>query len=344
MSLQVVNLSSDDDAELTGFLDAVAQESGSVLAYHYPFYRDMLEKLGVGRPIYLGLRRSGKLCGYMPAFQKHSASGSVVCSLPFFGPNAGVLCASQDRSEAHPMLLQELLRLASEAGALSCSVYTPFLFNEFGLYESSFGDAVVVDKFTQYLDLSTSQWSGEIDRKVRRAQRASVHVTSEVTGERLASFYAIYRQNCADYGIPPKPWECIEFLTSERVRGRFSQIYFATMENRVIAALLVLFSPTTASYYIPCSLEDYRSHQPGTLLVDHAARDARTRGLKYWNWESSPSRDSGVYTFKKRWGSKEEEYRVYVKTFQPEEKIKALGRARIAQDFPYYFVWPFDRL
>ena len=61
MSLEVVELFPENDAELTVFLDALARRSPSVLAYHYPFYRDMLTKLGVGRPLYLGLRRSGQL-------------------------------------------------------------------------------------------------------------------------------------------------------------------------------------------------------------------------------------------------------------------------------------------
>ncbi len=344
MSLQVVQLSSGDDEELASFLDRLSQESGSVLAYHYPFYRSMLERLGIGRPLYLALRKSGRLCGYLPVFLKQGAAGSVLCSLPFFGPNAGVLCAEQDRLETHTVLLTELLRLAREFDALSCSVYTPFLSKNFGLYDSSFGDSVVVNKLTQYLDLSRVQWSKDIEYDLRRACRASITVNSEVTSERLAGFYEIYSQNCRDYDIPLKPRECIEFLAQDGIKGRHSQFYFASMEGQLVAGLLVLFSPSTASYYIPCSRADYRLHQPGTLLINEAVNDARSRRLKYWNWESSPGRNSGVYQFKRKWGGAEDEYRVYVKTFQSEERIRQLGRDRIVQEFPYYFVWPFDWL
>lgn len=344
MSLQVMQLSSEDDAELTGFLDSLSQESVSVLGYHYPFFRNMLEKLGIGRPMYLGLRRSGQLCGYLPAFLKNSPAGTVFSSLPFFGPNAGVLCAQRDQSEAHSALLEELLRIAKESAALSCSVYTPFLSKTFEPYESSFGQSVVVNKFTQYLELSHVNWSTYIQKNLRRAQKASVTVTSEVTPDRLSTFYEIYRQNCADFGIPLKPRECIELLASDAVRGRHSQFYFASMKGEIVAGLLVLFSPSTVSYYVPCSRADYRVHQPGTLLIDEAVKDAQRRGLKYWNWESSPSRDSGVYQFKKKWGSLEDEYRIYIKTFQSEGDIRRLGRTGLAELFPYYFVWPFDRL
>lgn len=343
MSLEVVELHPDDDDELTEFLDGLARVSGSVLAYHYPFYRNLLVRLGLGSPVYLGVRRSGQLCGFLPAFSKESSVGTVFCSLPFFGPNAGVLCGPEDRTEIHATLLGELVRRAEQSGALSCAVYTPFLSHDFALYDEWFGGDGVVNKFTQCLDLSSAQWPKEIQYELRKAERASVTVTTEVTAERLAAFYEIYRQNCSDYGIPPKPWECVEFLADEKIRGRFTQIYFAILEGTVIAGLLVLFSPATASYYMPCSLANYRSLQPGTLLIAKAMEDAKRRGLNYWNWESSPDR-SGVYQFKKKWGSREEEYRTYVKTFQSVEKIRQIGRDRLASEFPYYFVWPYDRL
>lgn len=343
MSLQAELLRPDDDAELTEFLDGLAQVSNSVLAYHYPFYRDLLVRLGLGTPVYLGVRRSEQLRGFLPAFSKQSSGGTVYCSLPFFGPNAGVLCGPEDRPEIHAVLLQELLRLAERSSALSCAVYTPFLSQDFALYDDWFKDEVVVNKFTQCLELSWTQWPKEIQYDLRKAERASVTTTTEVTAERLSAFYEIYRQNCSDYGIPPKPWECIEFLADDKFRGRFTQIYFAILDGQVIAGLLVLLSPATASYYLPCSLASHRNLQAGTVLIAQAMEDAKSRGVRYWNWESSPDR-MGVYQFKKKWGSREEEYRTYIKTFQSEETIRQIGRERLANEFPYYFVWPYDRL
>ena len=170
-----------------------------------------------------------------------------------------------------------------------------------------------------------------------------MQVTSEMTTDRLAQFYEIYRQNCEDNGILAKPWECIEFLSEEKLLGKHAHFYFAILDSKVISGLLVLSSPSTASYYVPCTLKDYRSHQPGTLLIARAMEDAKARGLKYWNWENSADR-SGVFHFKKKWGSVEQEYRIYVKALQPEERLRQLGRERIAEMFPYFFVWPFEKL
>ncbi len=222
-------------------------------------------------------------------------------------------------------------------------MYTPFLLQDFAFYDSAIAGATVVTRFTQYLNLPSIQWSKEIQYDLRKAQRSPMLVTTEVTPERLAQFYEIYRQNCEDNGIPSKPWECIEFLADRKLHGIHARFYFAILDDKVISGLLVLFSPATASYYVPCTLKDYRSHQPGTLLIARAMEDAKARGLKFWNWENSADR-SGVFHFKKKWGSMEQEYRIYVKALQPEERLRQLGRDRIAEMFPNFFVWPFDKL
>jgi Acetyltransferase (GNAT) domain len=344
MKLEVVELTREHDEEVSSFLDTLSKESGSVLAYHYPFYRDVLKDMGIGAPMYLGARRAGELCGYLPAFVKRSGENAVVSSLPFFGPNAGVLCRHTDRGEIHQSLLQEFIAIAQREKALSCSVYTPFLFDEFSLYDSNFSDAVAAEKFTQYLDLQTAVWTKTTERALIRANRAGLHVSCDLTPQYLDTFYEIYEKNCEDYDIPLKSRACIEALADDSVRGKFTQFYLAFKDGQLIAGLLAMFSPVTASYYVPCSLAEYRTYQPGTLLVDFAAREARDRGLRYWNWESSPGRDSGVYEFKKRWGSTEQSYRIYIKACQSEEKMRSLGRTRIVEEFPNYFVWPFDRL
>lgn len=345
MTIHVEELSSRDDDELTSFLDKLGRTKPSVLGYHYPFYRDMLVEVGVGQPVYLGARLKGELVGFLPAFTRESSVGTVHSSLPYFGPNAGILCSDKEmRAEIHKALLQALLSRAEQVKALSCSVYTPFSFDEFALYDAVMPDAIVVDRVTQYLDLKTATWSEKIAYDIRKAKRLGVEVSKDISLERIETFYAVHERNCKDYGIPLKPKKCVEFLVGEGIRGRHTDIYFAFHESEMIGGLLMIWSPLTASYYIPCALASARTLQPGTLLIDRAVQDARARGIHVWNWESSPSRKSGVYRFKKKWGSVEGSYRIYVQTFHPHEKFQQLGMDGILRHFPFYFVYPFDRL
>jgi hypothetical protein len=345
MTIHVEELSSRDD-EIIDFLDRLGRTTPSVLGYHYPFYRDMLVEIGVGRSVYLGARLSGELVGLLPGFARESGAGVVYSSLPYFGPNAGVLCSNDEaRIEIHAALLQALLTRAEQDKALSCSIYTPFLFDEFELYDAAVPEAILVEKFTQYLDLRITTWNkGAIARNLQKAKRVGLEISEDVTPERMESFYAIYERNCKDYGIPLKPRGCVEFLVTEGVRGKHTSIYFAFYEGEMVGGLLMIWSPLTASYYIPCSLAGARTLQPGPALIEQAIHDARARGIQIWNWESSPSRVSGVYRFKEKWGSVEGSYRIYVQTFCPRERFQELGKDAISKHFPFYFVYPFDRL
>ncbi len=344
MTMKVTELSKDDDPALTTFLDSLAQSSASVLGYHYPFYRDMLVSLGLGDPLYLGVYDGAQLVGILPSMVRRSAHGLAINSLPFFGPNAGALSSAEGKREVHQLLVDELLRRAEAEKALSCSVYTPFLGDAEDVYASAFQGGARVDKLTQYLRLDRIQWSAEVRRDLRHAEQLGVTVTTNITQTRLDAFYAIYETNCQDHGIPLKPRRCIDELTRPAVLGKRTHMYLALVEGRVIGGLLMIWSPATASYYIPCSDRAFRTSQPGSLLIDHAARHAQQAGLRIWNWESSPDRESGVYRFKKKWGSEECTYRVYCRSFAGTDKLAELGRERIASEFPYFFVWPFDRL
>lgn len=345
MGLSVRKLTSADDEQVIGFLDELGRESPAVLGYHYPFYRDVLAGAGVGKPVYLAAYSGNELVGYLPVFSCESAVGPVWGSLPFFGPNAGVLChAGADSPEIHRALLKELMARAAEERALSCSINTPFMFDQFSVYDEMLPGAVVVEKFTQYLDLNTAEWQGSLRRNLQKANRSNIEVSADVTAERIDAFYSIYEQNCRERDIPLKPKRSVELLcetsrSSDRVR-----VYFAFRQGEMIGGLMVLASPLTVSYYIPCVLADARTLQPLVLLIDRAVQDARQRGNRYWNWESSPSRESGVYRFKQKWGSVEGLYRIYIQALCPVERLQELGERRISEYFPFYFVYPFDRL
>lgn len=343
MNVQIKELSPNEDNELTAFLDELAQRSPSVLAYHYPFYRDMLCALDVGTPYYLAARREGRLVGVLSAFRREAAEGVVFSSLSYFGPNAGVLCGPDDEDQVHAALIGALLETARAERALSVSIYTPLLFDRFELYDAFKPDAVV-ERFTQWTTIDCGPWNSSIRYDLRRAQREGLEIERELTTQRFDEFYDIYRENCQSREIPLKPKPGLARLVASGVLGRYSAISFAMLAGRMVGGLLVLFTPATCSYYVPCLRDDVRALQPGSALIDDAITQMRMRNVRTWNWESSPGRDSGVYKFKAKWHAAESGFRVYVWCPAGVDRLRTLGRDRLAAAFPYFFVYPYDRL
>lgn len=344
--VEVRRLQASDDDRLSAFLDRVGAVNPSVLGYHYPFYRDMLERIGIGDPHYLGAWTGDELVAFLPGFLRKAPLGTCYCSLPFFGPNAGVI---EDTDDRHPGAAAALIdavsqQLATLPDAISAAFYTNFLPTESEREQALFEGALRVPKFTQFLPIADGTWPGVLRRNLRKAVAAGVRIERHLDEERITRICAIYHQNCNAYGIPPKPAEAVRFLLTEGHRLGFVRCHTALLEGQVVSALVTLWSPLTVSYYIPCTTPEARSTQAGVALIDRVYREAAAEGRRYWNWESSPDRESGVYRFKKKWGSKESDYSIYVRPFRPERFFRDVGRDQLSREFPYYFVYPYGRL
>jgi hypothetical protein len=226
---------------------------------------------------------------------------------------------------------------------LTASFYTPFLFDRYELYEQVLPGALVVERFTQHLylpDLLTDPHG----RRLLATEARGVEIRTSLTPERIAALYEVYRANCVAAEIPLKPLRAVEqVMTAGREAGR-ARCYFAYHGGELIGGLVVLWGPSTVSYWLPCTRPDMRRFQSGTALAAQAMRDALAGGLRFWNWEGSPSRDSGVYRFKAKWGSVESGYRIYVRSFASPEMFRRIGADRLAGDFPNFYVYPFQLL
>jgi hypothetical protein len=344
--MRVGQLTAADDREYIDFLDRLGAVYPGVLAYHYPFYRNTLREIGMGEPMYTGAWSGGELVGVIPGFLRQSPTGSAFCSLPFFGPNAGVICDPHGDVEAvHRSLLGAVSdQLSDVADLLTASFYTPFLFDRFELYDREVTDALVVERTTLYLYLPDVPSNSKSRRLLAAEPRPGVEIHTGVTPERIGEFYEVYRQNCVASEIPMKPPRAIERVMTEGCAAGRARCYFAYHAGEMIAGLVTLWGPSTASYYIPCTRPDMRPLQPGTALAGRALREAMEARLQYWNWEGSPSRESGVFRFKAKWGSVESGYRIYVRPFAPPEVLRSIGVERLASEFPFVYVYPRELL
>lgn len=353
MNLSVCLLEKSDDTQLILFLNKLGNTSEQVLGYHYPFYREMLGKTGVGSPLYVGIKdTTGNILALLPGFIKTQPEGTVYSSLPFFGPNGGLLLDSSlpDQPHWYQIVFDFLFKTLTAFDIVTASFYSPFNGTvEVDHIKKSVPEAFEIKKFTSYIPLTGFALSNAfVDdsalRNVRKAQKSGVTVRTHVNAGDVDAIYSIYLQNCRDYSIPIKPRETVEFLLSDPSAKENVNCYIAEHEGKIIGALIMISSPLTASYYIPCNVHEYRNFQPNALLIATALEDAMKNSKKFWNWESSPSKESGVYQFKKKWGSVDSDYVIFIKAFKEKTYFESLGQAKISQLYPYFFVYPFNLL
>lgn len=71
-------------------------------------------------------------------------------------------------------------------------------------------------------------------------------------------------------------------------------------------------------------------------------KEAINRGMHYWNWGGTWASQSGVYTFKKRWGSTDYPYYYYIQLFSP--VLRTCTQDELLKEYPYFYVLPFNLL
>lgn len=343
--MEIFQIDSSWDARLTGFLDQISERAPGVLAYHYPFYRDALIAEGMGELYAFVLTENAEIFGYLPGFLKKTPVGSVYNSMPYFGGNGGVLHACPpERPDPTEALLSGLNDwLACEEGLLSAVIHSAFL-AETTPYREAWPDALISERFTQFLPITADEWPKKVRYDIRRCEKLGVTLSEAVTPGHLETFYAIYVDNCLQAGIPAKSFSFVGRMATEGVAAGHVHLAFAWHEEVMIGGLMTLEGGRTVSYYLPCSRPEARHLQPALLLIDHAYQAARSRGRRWWNWEASPGRDSGVYAFKKRWGSEEAPYLTLTRPYAGPDVFQQVGIDGLKQSFPSMYVYPFDRL
>jgi hypothetical protein len=361
--MKIESFSPAVEAELISFLNTVGTSNRgfSVLGYHYPSYLRMLQHvLGPGTTCCSFIARcprTSAIRGFLPGMLRTINGQACYNSLPFFGPNAGVLCLARDPDEEREIsasLIHAAVAAAREKRALTAVFYT--CFNPFAdpasefatrFLSESFPGCIQVPKTTHFLTLAGTdalRFPSTIRYDLKKAEQARVVVTRGCPADKLEQLYAIYVRNCLDQGIPRKPFDCLQMLHQASITESTVHFYTASIGDDLVGGLITLWGPLTVSYYLPCSRREYRAQQPGTLAIAHAMQHATEHGRSIWNWESTSEQSTGVAHFKRKWGSETATYNILVVTIEDEAKIRTMTPQTLSLAFPFYYVYPWSLL
>jgi len=334
-------------APLSARLDALlaSARSPALLGYHGLRYQAMMSSiLGDRLRHVIATDPSDEIVGYLPFRERAGPAGRVLCALPFFGPN-GLIHVAEGVDPSVSARLIERFRDAAE-GALSAALYTPFMAPVEPI-AAVFAPDDRVDKFTQYLDLtSLAQWPPKRRADVVRARAAGLAVRLATHAD-LPQLIEIYQAGAQAAGIPLKPTAYLEATLELALREpRVARWTVAerTADAKMAGFLLTLQGPLTVSYVIPVAALDERSNQPVALLIDESVRFAQTLGLRFWNMESSARWEDPVFKFKARWGSQTGSYAILIAYPRGRAAAEAIAEADLRSAYPYYFVRPFGSI
>jgi Acetyltransferase (GNAT) domain len=138
-------------------------------------------------------------------------------------------------------------------------------------------------------------------RKIRRAEKENLSFQEGSTNSLLKAFYSLFLLTRRRHCIPPQPLRWFRNLISAFKEDL--QIRVAFKADRPVAAILTLRHKGTLTYKYGCS--DARMNNLGgtQMLFWRAIQDAKKRGLVQFDLGRSDITNTGLVTFKDRWGA-----------------------------------------
>lgn len=277
--------------------------------YHLPEWSDVLENsFGYKSFHILAHNSDGKICGILPLLLVKSAlTGNRLVSLPFSyscGPIADsdevlINMIEQARVLCHTLKCRYLeIKLMKDNPQLNRNLYR---------IQGNFGASEQFSTFILELSKPDLVWK-KLDPKsvrwaVRKAQKDGVGVRKGSSPQDIASFYQLNLKTKKRIGVPGHP-ESLFSNMFEKLHDR-CVLYLAEFNNKTIAGIITMKFNDTVLYGYAASDDDYRVHQPNSLLVWTAIEEACQEGYRYFDFGRTSPTEQNVTSFKRHWGTEE---------------------------------------
>ncbi len=295
---------------------------------------------------------ANRLLGFLPFCEIKHDIGSVWMSGPLAAGYGGILRRNDVPSNnLYPQLLSAWLSAAREAKIDVLSLFNAPFFDDRELYREALDPDFIFDKFYQYLpdDFdpdNAPNWKirGFIKRQRKRASDAGLSVAfSGVEGRPyLPEWYShILCPRFSDFGATPAPLSFFADLFDALAPAGLCRFGAVRQDDKMVAGGLFL-TGWSLDIYLRAATTEFMRQGAGFLLDDAAIQLGRNLGCGAINFQSSPSKESPSYTYKRNWGCAEAETSVFTKILTDVAPFIRAGKDAVSQAFPGFFVLPYN--
>lgn len=293
-------------------------------------------------------RQENQIRGVLPYMCKEGPWGAVFNSLPYYGSNGAVVQMKED-AEAKKALIDAFYTKARQEGAACATIITNPLKHDADFYKNTIATDFLDERIGQITHLPIGATEEELmrlfddprPRNIRRAQREGIHVELRRDKDSLDFVYRTHVENIQAIGGLPKQKSFFDLIPEIMEEDDWA-VYLAVLNGEPVAGLLLFYYNRTVEYFTPVIIERFRSTQALALAIFRAMHDALQNGYANWNWGGTWLSQTGVYDFKKRWGTSEYRYFYFTRLFNKE--LLASPRELLLQHYPGFFTVPFTAL
>lgn len=337
------------DAELEAFFESCPWS----FAQQTPAWRNVITRIDRDEPMFLGCRQNGALVGVLPAYRFAGPLGAILTSAPQAGPLGGIACT---RGPEAPAVYSALLGAYTDlAVRVDCSLAT-VVSNPFWPdreFYASFRPDYVLENRCLALDLKRDVdahgnllgVSSHVRRHLRRAAQSGLVIDESQNPANVDAWYRVHAARHREIGATPLPPGLFTAALDEMVprgKARFFFVREATGGEIVAGGFYVLHGGTIDAL-MPSVSSEFAKRGANYLLARHSIRWAWEQGLRFYNWQPSPP-ESGVYRFKKQWGSRDHDYGYFTRVTGDASRFTNSTPEEVRDGYRWHYVLPFDRI
>lgn len=340
--------------------DTLYAQSADVFVQQSTAWADAIARLGQDTPYFmLALDTvSGQPIAGLTLYKFTGPFGTIMSSVPQAGSLGGIFCSQEAVAVAsleaiYASLLDAGRELARSQGCVALILTSNPLVGDLGLYEKTGPPTYSLRTFTQVIDLEklfSEEGEAVLPRGVRRnvlkAHDAGIQVewadaqvqSAEGTFE---EWYDLHQRRHKDLALSPLPKDLLIGILDRLGTADMAALAVARLSGRLIGGCIFLWNRSVADAFIMSSDTAFLDSGVNYALAYFALKDFRRRGIGWFNWQSSATRSSGVYTFKQRWGSVERPYSYLTWVFPGFGALLGVPEASIRAGYPWHYVAPF---
>lgn len=354
--MNIIAFSLEDETERRRY-DELFERCPDAFIQQSTWWAEVIAPLGPDTPIFLLALDGDTPVAGLPLYLYRHNLGNVLISVPQAGPLGGVFCAPEMSAEraiaCRLALLTEAVDRAQRHDCLALSLLTDPFHDRREEYQSAVAADYTFENFTQWIDLRT-HFSPEgrvlladynrrsnLSRNLAKARAAGLRVRlSEDPGEQ-EKLYQVHLKRHAELGANPLDQRLLQNIA--RILVPRGKAFFLLVEaESQLASWGVYVHHRNVLDVLRLNMDSaFAASCPNFLNTDESLRIARSRGVIRYNWQSSPSRESGVYRYKQQWGSGESLYYYLTRLFCPPDRLAQLGVETLRGEYPLHFIIPY---
>ncbi len=302
--------------------------------------------IGPDIPIFLICEVNGVDVAGVPIFLFSGKYGAIMTSIPQPGPAGGIFhisnLSSKSRYVIFERLIDRIIQISKKNKCLLFSSNTNQIIDDSLIYKKLLMPQYIFNNFTQFIDLDKRQCrSSSLNYNVNSSMKNGLKFFIDDEKLYFDKWYKIHVKRNKEIGIEPLNKILFHSILKNKNNVKLACVI---LEDKIISGCVFIFHKKILDIYMISFDSDYAKIKPNYFCIESLTRFARSKGIKYFNWQSSNFIGSGVYKFKKSWGSKHSDYQILTKLFINISELRKIGLSNIIEAYPNHYLLPYDAM